>query len=239
MDDVDGNVDDNEVWTVVKSFVDYIGINHAQISSFNNFIYIESHKVIDYVRRTVIKEKGKEYILEFGDLIFTAPTFTEKDDTSHPLYPVEALQRNTTYDSKMYVDVTVTTPSGEVTFYEKKHLGDMPVMVKSDLCNAKFIANDKKKLAKHKEDIYDIGGYFVVAPKGDGSTGSTAQRRVLVPQERAAPNKVYTFTGRKSNPKYDTYAEVRSTSGIHTTISIVGHLKTKLSERMSLCSSMD
>lgn len=220
---------DDDVWSVVSAFYDANGVMAAQIHSYNDFIYVRSHQIIDSLKKTVIEEivngESKKYILELEGLIFKSPSFTEKDDTSHDLFPIEALQRNVTYASGMYIDVTVTTPSEESTFYEKIPLGMMPVMVKSDLCNMTGIQHNPELIAKHNEDFYDQGGYFVIAPKGD--TGAVAQRRILVPQERAAPNKVYIFSNRKVNPKYKTYAEVRSVgSNVHTTTTTVGFLGT-------------
>lgn len=229
-DDIEKAIEDDDVWSVVRSFVNENGLVSAQIHSFNDLIYHKAHQIVDMFKQVVIEEKSKKYILELGELMFGPPTFMEKDESTHDLYPIEALQRNITYGSVMYVDVTVTTPSGETTFYEKKELGVMPIMVKSDLCHAS--GYDEEKLAQHKEDFYDNGGYFVVAPKGEGAV---SQRRILIPQERSAPNKIYIFSGRKAHPKYSTYAEVRSTSNnVHTITTTVGFLRTGAYGRISV-----
>lgn len=228
---------DDEVWAAANAFFEENGLNSTQIKSYNDFIYNSAHRTIDQLKRTVIEENGKRYVFELGELLFRPPTFTEKDDTSHKLYPVEALQRNITYGSEMYIDCAVTPPSGETSHYEKVPFGLMPVMVRSDLCNVYNILGDPEKLALHKEDFYDNGGYFVIAPKGENAPGSTAQRRVLVPQERAAQNRVFIFSKRKANPKYVLYAEVRSSTPTiaHTTTTTVGLLPshTKTSFRIS------
>ena len=225
----DAPIVDEEVWAAANAFFEENGLNSAQLKSYNDFIYSKAHQTIDQLRRTVIEEDGKRYIFEFGELIFRAPSFTEKDDSTHKLYPIEALQRNITYGSEMYIDATVTSPSGEPSHYDKIYLGIMPVMVKSDLCNVSGILNDPEKLALHKEDFYDHGGYFVISPKGENTPGATAQRRVLVPQERAATNRVFIHAKRKISPKYGIYAEVRSctASSSHTTTTTVGVLSTK------------
>jgi DNA-directed RNA polymerase beta subunit len=221
---------DEEVWAAINSFFEENGLNSAQIQSYNDLIYHKIHKAIEHLRHLKIEENGKCYKVEFGELVFHPPQFTETDDSTHKLYPMEALWRNITYASEIYVDVTITPPTGEATLYEKVYIGNIPVMVKSDLCNVSGISHDKEKLGRHSEDIFDHGGYFVIAPKGDSAPGASAQRRVLVPQERSAPNRVFIFSNRKARPKYKTYAEIRSTSnGIHTTTSTVGYIGQKIS----------
>ena len=216
-------IQDEEVWAAINSFFEENGINSAQIQSFNDLIHNKCHAIIDTLRHIKIEENGKFYTVEFGDLIFKEPSFTEVDDSEHPLFPMEALWRNITYSSEMYIDVTITPPTGEPTTYPTQYIGNMPVMVRSDLCNVAQLINDPKELAMQSEDLYDHGGYFIIAPKGESAPGATAQRRVLIPQERPTPNRVYIFSNRKPKPKYKTYAEIRSSgNGVHTTTTSVG-----------------
>jgi DNA-directed RNA polymerase beta subunit len=221
-------IDDDDVWAAINSFFEENGLVQSQVGSYNNFIHHKSHHILDQFSHVTIEEDDKKYELELSNLTFVAPQFTETDDSSHILTPVEALWRNTTYFSQMFIDVTVTPPTGEPTFYEKIHLGNMPVMVRSDLCNITHFANDHARVASYGEDVLDHGGYFVIAPKSDSSSG-VAQRRVLVPQERAAPNRVFVFYDRKKRPKYETYAEIRSNTSVHTTTLTVGYLAGKIS----------
>jgi len=213
---------DDDVWTVVKEFEAENGFNSAQIKHYNAFIYDHVQEVVNTFREIKITENDKTYIIEFQE-VFLKPPF-ENDETGNKLYPTNALQRNITYSAALHCDITITPPSGEPSYYEKVFIGSIPVMVLSDLCNMTAIFHDPQKLAAKNENFYDIGGYFVVAPKGENSSGATAQRRVLGAQERAAPNLIQVFaTKRKQNPKFLKYAEVKSSgNGIHTTTTIAG-----------------
>lgn len=213
---------DDDVWTVVKEFEAENGLNSAQIKHYNAFVYEHIQEVVSTFREIKITENDKTYIIEFQE-VFLKPPF-ESDETGNKLYPTSALQRNITYAAALHCDITITPPSGEPSYYAKVFIGSIPVMVLSDLCNMTAICHDAQKLASKNENIYDIGGYFVVAPKGENSTGATAQRRVLGAQEKAAPNLIQVFaTKRKHNPKFASYAEVKSSgNGIHTTTTIVG-----------------
>lgn len=217
---------DDDVWTAVKAFVEENGFNSSQIKHYNLFIYEKAQQVVDHFRCVKIEENGKTYMIEFGEIFFNPPYFVESDDSGKKLYPTVALQRNITYSSALYVDITITPPSGEPSFYEKQPLGHVPVMVLSDLCNMTAIFNDPIKMASHNENFMDVGGYFVIAPKGDSSAGTTAQRRVLGSQERASSNRIQVFTTkRKQHPKFNFYAEVKSSgNGMHTTTTTVGIL---------------
>ncbi len=220
---------DDDVWSVVQSFVDENGLNSSQIKHYNMFIYETAQSIVDQFRQVKIEENGKTYTIEFGEIFFSPPRHIESDDSGDKLYPTEALQRNITYASALHGDIIISPPSGEPSFYEKIPLGMVPVMVLSDLCNLKAIINDPIKIALHNESFTDSGGYFVISPKGENAIGVTAQRRVLCPQERPSANRIQIFTNRrKQSPKYTTYAEVRSSgNGLHTTTTTLGIMGSK------------
>lgn len=225
-------IQDEEVWAIINSFVEQNGLNSAQLHSFNDFIHNGIRSVLDIpnIKHTRIEYNGKVYIMDIGEHYLASPKFTELNGEYHPLYPMEALWRNTTYGAELYVDVSVTPPSGEPTHYEKIPFGIIPVMVKSDLCNVSLIADDREELARHSEDFFDCGGYFVILSKNEASSAPVAQRRVLVSQERIANNQVFIFKNRKHAPKFSIYTECHSTlAGTHTTTTTVGKIQNRIS----------
>lgn len=228
-DDDNVEIKDDDVWHAIKSFFDENGLIQSQIGSYNNFIHHKSHQILEHFSDISIEEAGKKYQIELSNLTFTQPQFVETNDSAHPLTPIEALWRNANYSAQMFIDVTVIPPSGEPSFYEKIHLGNMPVMVRSDLCNITKIASDRQKVTSLCEDPMDNGGYFVIVPKSEGSSG-VAQRKILVPQERASPNQIFVFYDRKKKPRYEIYAEIRSNNTtIHTTTLTAGFINGKIS----------
>jgi DNA-directed RNA polymerase beta subunit len=225
-------IQDEEVWAIINSFVEQNGLNSAQLHSFNDFIHngIWSVLNIPNIKHTRIEYNGKKYEMEISEYHLLPPRFTEVNGESHTLYPMEALWRNTTYASEIYIDVNIILPSGESTFCEKIYIGNIPVLVKSDLCNVSLISDDIEELASHSEDPLDYGGYFVISSKGESSSGGTAQRRVLVSQERIANNQIFMFKNRKNSPKFNIYAECHSTlTGIHKTTTSVGRIQNRIS----------
>ena len=220
------SISDDDTWTAVNAFVEENGFNASQIKHYNMFIYRTAQQVIEHFSKVTIEENGKKYIIEFGECLFKCPEYTGNDGSPVKLFPTEAMQRNITYSSPLYVDIIITPPSGKPTHHEKFYLGSVPTMVLSDLCNFKQIRDNPEEIGKHNEDFMDNGGYFIISPKGEIASGATAQKRVLVPQERSRINGVQVFdVPRKQAPKFKYYAEVRSSNNnIHTTTTIVGVL---------------
>lgn len=96
------------------------------------------------------------------------------------------------------------------------HFFDIPVMVMSNLCNLKrlFLEGGKQAVAEKNENIYEIGGYFII----DGS------KKVLVSQEIASCNRINAFANNRNGPKYNLYTEIKSScrDSSHTTTTRVG-----------------
>lgn len=222
---------DEEVWAIIHSYIEQNGLNSAQIHSFNDFIHNGIQNILDIqnIKHIHIEHEDKSIDIDLGDYILNSPKYTELNGDVHPLFPMEALWRNTTYASSIYIDVTVTPKSGKSSFYEKVYFGDIPVMVRSDLCNTLPVCNDKEIMGKHSEDMLDHGGYFVIASKNESSSGGCAQRRVLVAQERITNNQIFIFKNRKHIPKYSIYTECHSTvTGTHMTTTTVGKIQNRI-----------
>ena len=208
---------DDDVWPVIELFFDYYGLKQGQLSTFNNFIHHSLPQIIDYIRVTEIEENSKKYIIKLGNYYLNPPSVTEIDETSKIIYPTQCLQRNKTYASEFYIDIEVTLPTGKTNLYNGTYIGSIPIMVGSDVCNLKNSLNKPEALAQIGEDIYETGGYFIIAPKD----GNQAQKKILVPQERADINKVYAFKNRKTKPKFPFYTEVRSSKNNYQSNSFI------------------
>lgn len=221
---------DDDVWTVVQSWVDQNGFNAAQIQHFNSFIYEGIPRVLKNFQRTTISENDVTYIFEITDHFIETP-HTLMDNESRKLYPTEALQRNIAYDGHIYLNISISPPRGDNLYYDRVNAGKIPIMVLSDLCNMTGIYHDPVKMAKHREDFMDVGGYFITSPKGDNAPGSTAQKRVLGAQERGISNRVQVFANRrKQRPKFLPYAEIKSNGGgMRMTTTIIGILNERIS----------
>ena len=75
------------------------------------------------------------------------------------LYPSECRQRHTTYSGRIFVTVEYSHNGRVIETYERM-VGQVPVMVKSKLCNLHKLT--PKELVAKGEEQHDLGGYFVV-----------------------------------------------------------------------------
>ena len=204
--------DDNFMWYAGREFIRHYGPVSHHIDSYNAAITKLIPNIIEQKGSFVVRENHK---VTFSNVFFQNPSHKEINEDTKNITPKNCLDRKISYSAGVYVDIVYEGP-GQTNVYQKKYIGDIPVMVKSILCNLFPIKNDKIELAKLHEDVLDDGGYFIA--KGS--------QKVLVPQVRPAHNLVHVFPGKTTSadkPKFIIYAETRSgSSNSHTTNVQVG-----------------
>lgn len=215
--DNDPDIEKKDVDDILRAYLGGSHLIQHQLDSYNDFITRGFRDVIENYRILNIESEGKKYTIEFGESFICKPSHSEIDGVIHPVTPFECISRDITYQGELLVDIETTDFDGHVNRIPKYLLGYIPIMVRSSLCNLHDFLYDKEKLAKLKEDLYDSGGYFIV--KGGA--------KVIISQERAAPNRTYAFENRKKSPGFSIYTEIRShaPSGSHSTATQVGILK--------------
>ena len=177
-------------------------VNH-QLGSFNDFLPHDQNpapwmqRVIDNIsvgadeaRRGAIRlELGDlDVIIELGKIRIGRPIVYEANGSQTESIPMMARLRNMTYSAPVYLEFTIVEEGMEIEEVEEE-IGNMPVMVKSMLCNLHrhYLTGEgssdddyKNALILKGEDPQDPGGYFIV----------NGTERVLVCLEDLAPNRV-------------------------------------------------
>ncbi len=144
----------------------------------------------DEARRGAIRlELGDlDVIIELGKIRIGRPIVYEANGSQTESIPMMARLRNMTYSAPIYLEFTIVEEGMEIEEVEEE-IGNMPVMVKSMLCNLHrhYLTgegssdDDYKNALKIKgEDPQDPGGYFII----------NGTERVLVCLEDLAPNRV-------------------------------------------------
>lgn len=128
---------------------------------------------------------GSVWNVKFTNPYFVRPHRTEMG-VAHPLYPIDAFNMGLTYSSQLYCDIVISrqTKKGDepkITIHEKHHIGDVPEMIGSCNCNTRY-ETDRAKIS---ECEMLRGGYFIINGK----------EKVLICQEKLAPNRIYVFSG--------------------------------------------
>jgi len=197
-------IDEKYTWKVLGSHFSKYGLVHHQIDSFDDYINRGIQGVIDEDPDiVVIPKKGQKHVTHFGAIYVGAPSIIEEDRVVKNILPSEARDRDLTYESPIYCDISETTYEDDVVIEEIVNLrvliGRTPVMVKTDLCNLSKLS--KEDQIKSGECEFDQGGYFII--KGN--------ERVLVAQIRGNHNQVIVLK-QKPGEKYSYIADIRSMS---------------------------
>ena len=177
-------------------------VNH-QLGSFNDFLPHDKNpapwmqRVVDNIsvgadeaRRGAIRlELGDlDVIIELGKIRIGRPIVYEANGSQTESIPMMARLRNMTYSAPVYLEFTIVEEGMEIEEVEEE-IGNLPVMVKSMLCNLHrhYLTGEgssdddyKNALMIKGEDPQDPGGYFII----------NGTERVLVCLEDLAPNRV-------------------------------------------------
>jgi DNA-directed RNA polymerase subunit B len=164
--------------TLLEAFIKERGLVRFQIDSYNDFITRRIPKVLKEIGviKPEVPELG-EFKIKLGNFKIGDPCVKEADGSVRPITPQEARVRNLTYAAPMYVEMTPVLnniESNTVTV----NFGDMPVMVKSQICPLSRMSRDE--LIAIGEDPDDPGGYFII----------NGTERILVLVEEIAQNRI-------------------------------------------------
>ncbi|MFB6191050.1 MAG: DNA-directed RNA polymerase subunit B'' [Candidatus Nanohaloarchaea archaeon] len=148
-----------------------------QVDSYNRFVEDRIQAILNEVGE--IKPdlpEGEELVIKIVDVDVKRPHINEADGSVRKITPKEARMRDLTYSSEIRVTMTpifegVQQESEEVT------IGQIPVMIGSDLCWTSDM--DDEELREAGEDPEDPGGYFII----NGS------EKTLICMEEMANNK--------------------------------------------------
>jgi DNA-directed RNA polymerase subunit B len=173
----------------MKSFFNEEGLVKQHLDSYNDFTRNTLQQIIDEIGGIQIEVPNHVYDIKFGAIEIGDPRVVEVDGTVREVYPREARIRNLTYSAPLYLEIELDDEGRET--YERVNIGDLPIMVKSNLCLLSRHTEDE--LIKRGEDPNEVGGYFIV----NGS------ERVIVSLEDLAPNRVLVETdNRGARPVY-------------------------------------
>nr|MDQ6866406.1 DNA-directed RNA polymerase subunit B'' [Thermoproteota archaeon] len=143
----------------------------------NEFMERGLQSIIDEVGEIEIETAEYPYKIKLGKIKLQQPRIMELDGSITHVAPMEARLRNLTYASPIMLECSIVE-DGKILESRFIHVGDMPVMVKSNACILHNLPD--AKLVELGEDPRDPGGYFVI----NGS------ERVIVGLEDLSYNKI-------------------------------------------------
>lgn len=164
-------------WVIIEDILRKEGIARQHLNSYNEFVERGVQSIIEENGSVEIESLANPYKIKFGRVRIGAPRVVEIDGSVSNTQPLEARLRNLSYVAPIHLEMIVEE-NGIVREQQNQHIGDLPVMVKSDLCALSKMT--EQQLIDAGEDPNDPGGYFVV----NGS------ERVVVGLEDLSPNKI-------------------------------------------------
>jgi len=211
-------IDDTVIQNIIdKYFEQENSLTSHQIQSYDNFIDVIFPKIISQFFPINLEFDGdckiKKLTMDIKNITINPPYYTENNGCSKIMTPNIARLRNFTYSLTITgtVSVLITIRDNQdIKLPEKEihnvNITKIPIIVKSKYCT-------------YKKDILsechlDPGGYAII----------NGNEKVLISQEKVAPNLIQIHNISKNASKYSGSAEVRSsndkTYGINKPISI-------------------
>ncbi len=167
----------NKRWPIIQDILKREGIARQHLNSYDEFLERGLQSIIDEVGQIEIESAEYPYKIQLGKLKLQQPRMMELDGSITHIAPMEARLRNVTYASPVMLEASVVE-DGKILESRFVHIGDMPVMVRSNACLLHNLSD--QKLVEYGEDPNDPGGYFII----NGS------ERVIVGLEDLSYNKI-------------------------------------------------
>ena len=164
-------------WPVIQDVLKREGIARQHLNSFDEFLDRGFQSIINEVGQIDIENAEYPYKIQLGKVKLQQPRMMELDGSITHITPAEARLRNVSYSAPVMMEASVLE-DGRILESRFVHIGDVPVMAKSNACILHNFSS--QKLVEHGEDPQDPGGYFII----NGS------ERVIVGLEDLSYNKI-------------------------------------------------
>lgn len=164
-------------WPVIQDILKREGIARQHLNSFDEFLERGLQSIINEVGQIDIENAEYPYKIQLTRVKLQQPRMMELDGSITHITPAEARLRNVSYSAPVMMEASVIE-DGKILESRYVHIGDVPVMAKSNACILHNFSIEK--LIDAQEDPQDPGGYFII----NGS------ERVIVGLEDLSYNKI-------------------------------------------------
>ncbi|MDG6901965.1 MAG: DNA-directed RNA polymerase subunit B, partial [Nitrososphaerota archaeon] len=164
-------------WVILSDLLQREGVARQHLNSYNEFVTRGLQNIVDEIGEVEIETVSTPYKIKFGRLTLGSPRVVEIDGSVSSILPMESRLRNLTYSAPILLEMTIEE-EGLPRDTTRQHVGDLPVMVKSELCQ--LSNRTREQLIESGEDPNDPGGYFIIH----------GAERVIVGLEDLSPNKI-------------------------------------------------
>ena len=180
----------NKRWVIINDILTRDGVAKQHLTSFDEFLKKGLQEIIDEINHIDIENAEYPYKIQLGRIQFKQPRMMELDGSVTHITPAEARMRNVSYIAPLMLEANVIE-DGKTLETRFIHIGDVPVMVKSDACILRNFS--EQKLIDHAEDPYDPGGYFIINGSERVIVGleDLSYNKIIVDAEKVGGKKVF------------------------------------------------
>jgi len=180
----------NRHWAIIQDILSREGIARQHLTSFDEFLTKGLQEIINEIDHIDIENAEYPYRIKLGRIQFKQPRMMELDGSVTHITPAEARLRNVSYVAPLMMEASVIE-DGKTLESRFLHIGDIPVMVKSDGCILRNFT--EQKLIDHAEDPEDPGGYFVINGSERVIVGleDLSYNKIIVDADKIGGKKVY------------------------------------------------
>ena len=180
----------NKRWPIIQDILSREGVAKQHLNSFDEFLKKGLQDIIDEINHIDIENAEYPYKIQLGRIQFKQPRMMELDGSVTHITPVEARLRNVSYVAPLMLEANVIE-DGKTLETRFIHIGDIPVMVKSESCILRSFT--QQKLIDYAEDPEDPGGYFIINGSERVIVGleDLSYNKIIVDNEKLAGKNVY------------------------------------------------
>ena len=180
----------NMRWSIIQDILSREGIAKQHLNSFDEFLKKGLQEIINEIDHIDIENAEYPYKIQLGRIQFKQPRMLELDGSVTHITPAEARLRNVSYVAPLMMEANVIE-DGKTLETRFIHIGDIPVMVKSESCILRNFS--VQKLIDHAEDPEDPGGYFIINGSERVIVGleDLSYNKIIVDAEKVGGKKVF------------------------------------------------
>jgi len=180
----------NKHWAIIQDILSKQGVAKQHLNSFDEFLKKGLQDIIDEIGHIDIENAEYPYKIQLGRIQFKQPRMMELDGSVTHITPVEARLRNVSYVAPLMLEANVIE-DGKTLESRFIHIGDIPVMVKSESCILRSFT--QQKLIDYAEDPEDPGGYFIINGSERVIVGleDLSYNKIIVDAEKVGGKKVF------------------------------------------------
>ena len=180
----------NKRWVIINDILTRDGVAKQHLTSFDEFLKKGLQEIIDEINHIDIENAEYPYKIQLGRIQFKQPRMMELDGSITHITPAESRMRNVSYIAPLMLEANVIE-DGKTLETRFIHVGDIPVMVKSDACILRNFS--EQKLIDHAEDPFDPGGYFIINGSERVIVGleDLSYNKIIVDAEKVGGKKVF------------------------------------------------